>query len=556
MARGASQHGTVEREVRLTGGRRTRVPIAMPHLTVLVHGPGAQGALRRARDLAPHVTARAADDAAGALRAEMRVRGDRYLMIASASSLPDRAGFAALAGALESAPFVALAAPDAGSLDGRCVVISLARFPQHVVAAGATLADAIGTLVASARVLRRAVRARGFANEAAPPRTRRSATIVVLASSAPEVLRVTLSAAIEASHPGDELVAACAAGAVTARRTVAAYGNVRIEDDAVDPLLAGALNRALGTAHGDLVAVLAGDVLLPAGALDRMRDAFAQIPSLGAAFPAVPGASGGEGVVDVQYADIAEMRTAAEARAHERGRELEPIDLAVTPAFVAAREALDAVGGIDPRYGPTRRGIADLVLRLRAAGYGVVRCDAALAHRFDPAQSQCAAATADAQQPVPAADPAAIARGFDPARRVPFVSATPLAASDAIAPAYAIAVPAADAAELERAAGFLAAAARAYDARSPVRVHVLLDGTLTPAEAVARIRAVLAASGKPMEATLAVRVERVADLLAWRAALEPGVSLCAFACDARAALHNARPVDARTLPLLTPAIAR
>ena len=76
----AARRTHAEREVRLDGGRRMHVRIALPPLTVLVHGQGAQLAARRARELAPVVHARAVDDAAAALRAEMRVRGDRYVL--------------------------------------------------------------------------------------------------------------------------------------------------------------------------------------------------------------------------------------------------------------------------------------------------------------------------------------------------------------------------------------------------------------------------------------------------------------------------------------------
>jgi GT2 family glycosyltransferase len=561
VARGALRN-TVEREIRLPGGRRARATVALPHLTVLVHGAGAQLAARRARELAPGAVARAVDDAAAALRAEMRVRGDRYVLVAEASHLPDAAALGALVAALESAAFVALSAPDAAALNGDCVLVALARVPQHVEAAGATLADALASLVASVCALRRAVRAPGFAHDTIPAARKRSATILVAAASAPEVQRLTLTAVVESSRAGDEVIAVCAASAATTQRIVASFPQVRLETDAVDPLLAAALNRAIGAARGELIVVLGDDVLLPHGTLDRMRDAFVRVPSLGAAFPAVPGAPGGENALDAQYADVNAMRALAEQRAQQRARELEPVDLAVTPAFAVAREAFEAVGGIDPGYGPTRRGIADLVLRLRAAGYGVVRCDDALVHRFDPALSRNPAATADLRQPVPAADPAAVARGFDPARRVPFVAAGPArpapgaTAGGFDAPVHAIALPVADTAELERAAVFLAAAARVFDARSPVRVHLLLEGALSPAEAVARVRPVLAASGKAMDDTLAVRVERAADLAAWQRGLEPGVRVVVAAGHARAALAGLRVVETRELAELLLPVAR
>ena len=150
--------------------------------------------------------------------------------------------------------------------------------------------------------------------------------------------------------------------------------------------------------------------------------------------------------------------------------------------------------GSTPRTGRRRPASPTSCCACATAGYGVVRCDDALAHRFDASLSHNPAAAAGARQTVAAPDAAALARGFDPARRVPFVRLA--AVPRTIVASHAIAVPVANAAELERAAAFLAAAATAFDANAPVRLHVVLDGDVAPADAVARIRPALAASGK------------------------------------------------------------
>jgi hypothetical protein len=366
-------------------------------------------------------------------------------------------------------------------------------------------------------------------------------------------MRVTLDAVVPAARFDDEIIAVCAANADTTRRVLAVYPHVRVVTDDSDPLLCDATNRAVAEASRDLIVIVADDVLLPAGALDRLRDAFVRVPSLGAAFPAVAGAAGGEGVHDVTYADLAQLRTLAERRALTLSGRLEPIDVAVTPAVAVTREAFDAVGGIDPAFGPTRHGIADLVLRLRTAGYGVVRCDDALAHRFDPAQSRNPAAAASAQQSVVAPEPDALARGFEPGRRVPFARLTIVRA--AAGASLAIALPVAGVVELERAVLFIASAARAFDAHAPVRLHVVLDGDVSPADVVTRVRPVLAASGTSMDECVAVRVERVADLAVWRAEFDPGARLVVASGHERAALSGLTAVPAAALcDLLEPAL--
>ena len=541
-------------------GHRVRVRVPLPPLCVLVHGPGAELAARRARDLAPRTAVRVVDDPAAALRAEMRMRGDRYLLLADGASLPDAARYAKLVEALEAQPYVAVSAPDAAALDGRCVLLALGRFPQHVTADGATLSDALATLTTAASALRRAVRAPGYASPPVGPAAPRRATIVFLAASLPEIMRLTLDAVVPAVRVNDELVAVCAQGAQTTRRILAAYPQLRIETDAADPLLTDGANRALGAAERELIVLVADDVLVPAAALDRLRDAFGRIPALGAAFPVVPGATGGEGVTDVTYADLTQLHTLAERRRAERAHRLEPIDSAVTPVLAVAREALHAVGGIDPAFGPTRRGIADLVAKLRAAGYPVVRCDDALVHRFDAALSHNPAAAAGTHQRVAAADPACIAAGFDPLARIPFGDAPPTARArdrcDRADRPHAVAVPVAGAAELDRAVAFLAAVAAVFDAGDPIRVHLLLDGDVSPADAVARVRPVLAAAGRPLDETVAVRIERVADLSVWRSNCEAGQRVVVAAGYERDALDGLRAVDARALgDLLEPALS-
>jgi hypothetical protein len=547
---------TIEREVRAEGGYRSRTRMPPPPLTIVVHGAGAAAAAARARGLGPTVVAAYATEApAAALRAELRVRGDRYVLVADAACIPDAAALDTLAAALESEPYVALAAPDAAALAGRCVLLAAGRFPQHVQADGTTLAAALAALTDAADGLRRAVRAPGYVPTPPAPTVAAPATIVFLTASVPEIARLTLDAVLAAARPSDELVALCAANAETARRMLAMYPQLRVESDPADPLLGDACNVALGAAQHALVALVADDVLLPAGALDRLREAFARIPGLGAAFPAIGGAPGGEGVFDVNYADVAELRDVAARRERERARECEPIDAAGSPVVVIARAALDAVGGIDPAFGPTCSGLADLVLRLRAAGYAVVRCDDALAHRFDPAVSRNPAAAASAQQPAPAPDAAAIARGFDPARRVAFRRSAPVAVAMPVS--HVVAVPVAGGAELERAALFIAAAAQTFDASSPVRIDILLDGEIAPADVAAQLRPILAASGKPLEATLAVRVERSSDLAAWRReAQSAGVRLALAAGHERAALSGVERVTAAVLPELLEAVAR
>jgi hypothetical protein len=192
----------------------------------------------------------------------------------------------------------------------------------------------------------------------------------------------------------------------------------------------------------------------------------------------------------------------------------------------------------------------------------VVRCDDALVHRFDAALSHNPAAVAGTHQSVAANDPARIAAGFDPGSRITFgepaVTAHVRDRHDQALelPVVAVAVPVADAAELDRAVALLAVAAGVFDAGDPIRMHLLLDGDVSPADAVARVRPVLAASGRPLDETIAVRIERVADLAAWRSDCASVQRVVVAAGHQRDALEGLRAVGGRALAeLLEPALS-
>jgi hypothetical protein len=117
-------------------------------------------------------------------------------------------------------------------------------------------------------------------------------------------------------------------------------------------------------------------------------------------------------------------------------------------------------------------------------------------------------------------------------------------------------VPVGGSAELERAVTFVTAAAGAFDADDPIRLHLLLDGDVSAADAVARVRPILAATGRPLESTVAVRIERVTDLAVWRSDCEAELRLVIAAGHERDALDGLRPVAARALGALIEQVVR
>jgi hypothetical protein len=549
----------IARETRLAGGGRTFVRRPLPPVTILTHGARASVAAVRALTPAFARHTHLGDPVAG-LRRELERRGDRYTLVVDGARVPSQETFDALVEQLEAAEHIAAVAPDAASLRGSCVLLALARIPQHIEAAGDALDSALASLYSALRGAGRAVLASDLPpvlDAAAAPG---ACEAIFLAGSKPEITRTTLDALL-AAVPDGRVVAVASTTARTRRTVLDAYPIIETVEDGTDPLLAAGLNAALGAVRSELVLVCSDDVLLPGGSVARLRAAFARIPALGAAFPRVNGAGAAEELHEVTYRSVDEMKQFAERRAETYQRDTERIDDAATPAFVASVDALRAVGGIDEKLGPTRWGIADLVLRLRAAGYEVVRCEDVYAHRFPVQESANATASPRAElerefrarwafPQIGAVDDgareAAIAAGFDPSRRVPFRDRASLIVATSQVRAV-VALPIAGDRELEHAERFLRAAIAQLDSADPVEIVVLLDGDVAIGDVAARVRALLAADPRPLERTANVRVERV-DVERWSP--PPQARVVVVAGHEREALSSAERVDASGLSAL------
>ena len=459
------------------------------------------------------------------------MRGDRYVLVAHAAHLPDRrAARRARRGDRVGAVRRARGARRRGARRSlradraRAASRSTSKPPATTLADALAIADGRGARAAARRAragLRPAARA--------ACRLRRARDDRVLGRRrCPRSSRMTLDALVAARRAATTSSSRSAPPARTpTQRILAAYPQVRIEADAADPLLTDAREpRDRRSADRELVVLVADDVLL---ASRRARPAARRVRAHPGARRRVsrrPGAPGGEGVVDV---DVRRPRAVARARRTARGaaraRELEPIDLAVTPAGRVSRAALEAVGGIDPalradaardrrpRAAPARRRIRRRALRRRARA--PLRRRTSRAIRPPPPARSSRSAPLDA---------GAIARGFDPAaarrrsraRRcgacrgtrsastTPSRFRSPTRPSSSARPRF---LPR-PRARSTRGAGPGARAARRRASRRP-----------TPSRGSGRCSP---RSGQPMDATVAVRVERVADLAAWRAALDRG----------------------------------
>jgi hypothetical protein len=100
----------------------------------------------------------------------------------------------------------------------------------------------------------------------------------------------------------------------------------------------------------------------------------------------------------------------------------------------------------------------------------------------------------------------------------------------------------------------LGALAARFDARTPLRADVVIDGELQLPLVTARVRVALVAGGRPVTDALAVRVERVQDLHAWREQMAADVRVVVAAGLPREAFTDVEACTAEALDALVAAL--
>ncbi len=407
----------ISREVRLSGGVRTRIRKPVPPITLLVHGKppndvSAFLAAARSNDISiPHIIWSGPDapvhadvvrtpDPFEALRAAMSRRGDRYVALLDAGRQMKPGWLDRLVEEVEWGSDIAMAftsreAPAASAL------LSLRQLPQHVVLPDAdSLSAALVALADSLASLRRGIRIGDESQETPRPSIPRAATcsVIFLAGSKPEVVKSSFEALSTQTPNALEYLVVVPAGSQTTRKLLAAYPRVTIVPDAMDPGLAVGLNVALAMASGDRILVASDEYLFPPDAAAALLAAFDRDPVLGLAAPRTNGGELPQGVQDIGYVDLIAMHRYAAERLERFARELTFVDRITTVGFVIDRRALESVGGFDERFGVNRFSVEDLALRVRSAGYRTAMCEDVFLHRFNIDYSLSTIGHADADQ--------------------------------------------------------------------------------------------------------------------------------------------------------------
>jgi hypothetical protein len=522
----------VQREVRIMGNYRGFVSRPIPPIDILSVAANeleVARAQRSAGALGGGARVSICEPGNGdAVRSALSRTSDRYLLVVDAAALPTRAVLETLVERIERNSRVALVVESSNAPYGSAL-FHCGRVINGAALRGATVRDVIADAIETFP-LRRLVTLSiepDVSPRAVPPATGPSTLdVVFVAASNPAVTHQTFQALLGEPVNGATM-AVYPAGATTTERLFSAHTDLRLLPDASDVHLAVGLNRALGAARSESIAIVRDDVQLPHGFLARLQAAFARIPRLGAVVPRVGGADRPEALPEQSYLNSVEMQASFDRRAEAYAREAMLVDVATTPVIMISREALEVVGGFDETFGFSRFGVEDFTRRLRNANFLVACCDDAYAHLFPFEEAASYVGNLDNAPFLRSVYEQRWANrhDFDPERdRVPLRTDEPPAATAAVPGGLRILLPLRDEGEWLRARPLLAELTAAFRVHDPVEVAIGLDGSFGLQTALSAIRELLLDSNIPMEETLNISIDFISDIAAWREAGDRGTA--------------------------------
>jgi GT2 family glycosyltransferase len=427
------RRGKIAREIRQRGAHAIE-SLKTPAVTVFVHGSAATlSKVGAGKMLGANVTPIDAvvlaqsENGVAALRAEMERRGDRYLAVVDGRATLYEGWLDELVRQIEFGPNVAAStyAPELPigedvnplAADGRCTLLALRQFPADLrLREASTLDGAIADLLLRAIRLRLATRGAGRAIAALPPqghdpvfetaqgmrlpgiytldpseverrlvaseRHRGLTSIVMLSWNAPQYTKLALeSIRVHTLQPYEVIVIDNGSDRITTD-WLGTLEDVVVIFNPSNRGFAGGCNQGMAAARGDRIVLLNNDVIVTAGWLDGLLDAFDRIPALGISAVRSNRIAGDQLVEQASYDDIESMHVFAAQRRRTYRRKGYMTDRAIGLCLCIDRRVIEEIGGIDERYGVGNFEDDDFCLRVRAAGYRIYVCDDVFIHHF------------------------------------------------------------------------------------------------------------------------------------------------------------------------------
>ncbi|HTA39441.1 MAG TPA: glycosyltransferase family 2 protein, partial [Candidatus Acidoferrales bacterium] len=376
-----------------------------PVTPVLVHGVTAatdrvamEAAIRANRSPVTEIHWADAEHAVEAARSAMAVRGDRYLAIVNAQTrlepgwLDELVAQATMITNVAAATFAPELPPgeNVGTLgaDARCTLLALRQFPQHLeLGSFDTLDGAVADLLLRTLELERGTRvARAMGDlppmprddsferahgmplravldttssslerilRARPKKPRGLVSIVTLSWNAPDYTKKALESIAErTSEPYEVIVVDNGSGEATLAMLAAIDDpHVRIVYNKTNRGYAGGNNDGIAIAQGDHIVLLNNDVVVTDGWLDGLLDPFERQPGVGVTAPRSNIVVGHQQLAGLNYTTEPSMQTFAAARRDEFAATGYFADRAIGLCLCVDRKVLEAVGGLDERFG-------------------------------------------------------------------------------------------------------------------------------------------------------------------------------------------------------------
>jgi GT2 family glycosyltransferase len=333
----------------------------------------------------------------------------------------------------------------AASLSG-VTLVAPRHVPQHVrldpaLPRDAALRDWLGRAAALGRIVRPLDTAAPAPAITVAPRAA-FASIVMLSWNAPDFTEAAVASIARHTPLPHETIVVDNGSDDETRRRLAKLTGVRVHYNERNLGFALGSNQGAALARGTHVVWLNNDVLVTDGWLDALLGLQRLRPTVGISVPVSNNVHGHQQVAGAPTDPAAVPAFAAERSGRLRGRWYRA-DVAMGLCMCVAREVLDEVGGMDPRYAVGNFEDVDYCVRARAAGYEIGVCEDAFVHHFGSVSFRANRVDYDGQShanfrqfvdrwnvrsdlPLSEAVLAPIRRGFDRATdAVPLPSMTP-----------------------------------------------------------------------------------------------------------------------------------
>jgi GT2 family glycosyltransferase len=211
-------------------------------------------------------------------------------------------------------------------------------------------------------------------------RTAGVVSIVIPSWNAPDLTRAAIESIRRNTRAPYEIIVVDDGSADTAVQSLREITGIELISHPANCGYARACNTGLAAARGSHVVLLNADVIVSAGWLDRLLDAFARDPLVGASVPRSNNVRGHQRLAEAAYATLGEMEVFAAKRARAYARRHYRTNRASTFCMCISRAVIEEVGGLDPVYAANSYEDDDYCLRVRAAGFAIVVCEDAFVH--------------------------------------------------------------------------------------------------------------------------------------------------------------------------------